>query len=263
MDEHIAAPTDHTYNSFEEAYSAFRSHGIENGYGFHCQWSKPYNATVKTRFYYRCDKRGTYKSKAIIRKTSTCTTGCSFSVLIFQERESTQWKLQVKNSSHNHPPSLHPSAHHVFRKRTASQKDTIQAMTGAASAPKEITTALRKEDSSTFVTARDVRNERTAIRAKHLGGRSPIETLLDDLSTSEWIFDVRKDSENHIECLFFAHKKQIELLRANPDILLMDCTYRTNKFKLPLLHILGCTNLGTFFSAGFCFLRNETQQDYY
>ena len=43
----------------------------------------------------------------------------------------------------------------------------------------------------------------------------------------------------------------------------MDCTYRTNKYKLPLLHILGCTNLQTFFSAGFCFLSNETHADYY
>jgi hypothetical protein len=50
---------------------------------------------------------------------------------------------------------------------------------------------------------------------------------------------------------------------ANPDVLMMDCTYRTNKYKLPLLHILGCTNLQTFFSAGFCFLRNETQLDYH
>jgi hypothetical protein len=59
------------------------------------------------------------------------------------------------------------------------------------------------------------------------------------------------------------HVKQQELLRTNPDILLMDCTYRTNKYRMPLLHILGCTNLQTFFSAGFCFLRNETYQDYH
>lgn len=43
----------------------------------------------------------------------------------------------------------------------------------------------------------------------------------------------------------------------------MDCTYRTNKYRLPLLHILGCTNLQTFFSAGFCFLSSETQADYH
>jgi hypothetical protein len=60
--------------------------------------------------------------------------------------------------------------------------------------------------------------------------RTPIEALLDELSTSsEWIFDVKKDSENRVQCLFFAHSKQVELLRANPDVLMMDCTYRTNK----------------------------------
>ncbi len=29
------------------------------------------------------------------------------------------------------------------------------------------------------------------------------------------------------------------------------------------MHILGCTSLGKFFSAAFCFLRNETHHDYY
>lgn len=43
----------------------------------------------------------------------------------------------------------------------------------------------------------------------------------------------------------------------------MDGTYRTNKYKLPLLHILSCTNLQTFFSAGFCFLSNKTYADYH
>jgi hypothetical protein len=87
--------------------------------------------------------------------------------------------------------------------------------------------------------------------------------LPDDLSTADWVFAVKKDADNHVQNLFFAHQKQIELLLANPDILLMDCTYRTNKYRLPLLHILGCTNLQTFFSAGFCFLSNETQADYH
>jgi hypothetical protein len=101
------------------------------------------------------------------------------------------------------------------------------------------------------------------MRANYLNGRTPIEALLDDLSAPEWVFDVKRDLDNHVEYLFFAHGKQIELLLANPDVLLMDCTYRTNKYKLPLLHILGCTNLGTFFSAGFCFLRHENEEEYY
>jgi hypothetical protein len=73
----------------------------------------------------------------------------------------------------------------------------------------------------------------------------------------------QKGPENRIECLFFVHQKQIEMLHAHPDILLMDCTYCTNRYRLPLLHIVGCTSLQTFFSAGFCFLRNESESDYH
>jgi hypothetical protein len=90
-----------------------------------------------------------------------------------------------------------------------------------------------------------------------------METLLGNLSADDWIFAVKKDAENRVQNLFFAHQKQIELLLTNPDVILMDCTYRTNKYKLPLLHILGCTNLQAFFSTGFYFLSSETQADYH
>ena len=136
-------------------------------------------------------------------------------------------------------------------------------MSQAGSAPKQIMTALYQQNPSTYVAATDIRNVRKLQRAKYLGSRSPVEALLDDLSTAEWVFDVKKDSDNRIQYLFFAHQKQVEYLRVNPDVILMDCTYRTNKYKFPLFHLLGCNSLGKFFSAGFCFLRTETQEDYH
>lgn len=136
-------------------------------------------------------------------------------------------------------------------------------MTQAGARPMQILAAIQSEDQNTLISATDIRGERKTIREKQLGGRSPIEALLDDLSTADWVFAVKKDSNNRVQNLFFAHQKQVELLLTNPDVLLIDCTYRTNKYKLPLLHILGCTNLQTFFSAGFCFLSNETHADYH
>ena len=120
-----------------------------------------------------------------------------------------------------------------------------------------IFTAIRQQDSSTFIAPSDIRNDRKAIRASELAGRTPIEALLDGLSTEEWVFDIKRDSENHIQYLFFAHRKQVELLLINPDVLFIDCTYRINKYRLPLMHILGCTSLGKFFSVGFYFIRNK------
>jgi hypothetical protein len=260
--EGISAPSDCLYTSYDEAYNALKSHGIQHGYGFVLKRSTPFYSDNKTRYYYHCDRFKKYQSTATTLNTSTRSTGCPFKLIIFKINDD-QWKLEVREKHHNHAPSLNPTAHNVYRRRTQAQKDTIEAMTHAGVRPMQIMAAIQKEDPDTLVSATDIRSERKAIREKHLNGRSPIETLLDDLSTPDWVFALKRDSDNHVQGLFFAHQKQIELLLANPDILLMDCTYRTNKYRLPLLHILGCTNLQTFFSAGFCFLRNETEADYH
>src|SRR4051794_37182908 len=42
----------------------------------------------------------------------------------------------------------------------------------------------------------------------------------------------------------------------------MDCIYKTNRFRMPLLDILGSTELGTTFYVGFVFLPSETEEDY-
>jgi hypothetical protein len=42
----------------------------------------------------------------------------------------------------------------------------------------------------------------------------------------------------------------------------MDCTYKTNKYKMPLLQIIGSTALGSMFFVAFCFLSFETAESY-
>lgn len=254
---------DGNHASYEEAYTALKEHSMANGYGFKLKRSTPPQTVMRTRFYYQCDRSGKYQSKALVRDTSTRTTGCTFNMIIFQKGDG--WILQVKNRHHNHSPSINPSAHNIHRRRTPAQKECIEAMSRAGIAPKHILTAIRQQDPNTLVSATDIHNDKKVMRISQLQGRTPIEALIDklSLSSSKWVFDVKTDTGNHVQSSFFSHKKQVELLLANPDVLLMDCTYRTNRYNLALLHILGCTNLQTFFSAGFCFLRNETYLDYH
>ena len=259
----IPAPPESICDSYEEVYDALKTHGMQHGYGFVLKRSKPHNSDVKTRYYYHCDRFRNYQSSAKKLNTSTRSRGCPFKLVIFKMKHSEQWKLDVLDKHHNHPPSINPSAHNVYRRRTTAQKEVIELMTQAGARPMQILAAIQSEDQGTLISATDIRSERKAIKERHLGGRRPMEALLDDLSTVDWVFALKKDSNNRIQNLFFAHQKQVELLLANPDVLLMDCTYRTNRYRLPLLHILGCTNLQTFFSAGFCFLSNETYADYH
>lgn len=42
----------------------------------------------------------------------------------------------------------------------------------------------------------------------------------------------------------------------------MDCTYKTNKYRMPLLTIVGHTSVGSTFIVGFAFLEKETKEYY-
>ncbi|KAG9189955.1 hypothetical protein G6011_06823 [Alternaria panax] len=261
--EAIQPPPDLPYDSYEGAYNALKAHGMQHGYGFVLERSKPHNSDVKTRYYYHCDRFRKCQSTAKVRSTSTRSTQCRFKLVIFKTKHSDRWKLEVQDKHHNHAQSISPSAHNVYRRQTSAQKAGIGSTTHADARPVQVLAAIQKKDHDTLVSATDTRSERTAVRKEQSREKIPIETLLDDLSTSDWVFTVKKDDNDHVQNLFFAHRKQVEMLRANPDVLLVDCAYLTNKYKLPLLHILGCTNLQTFYSAGFCFLTNQTEADYH
>lgn len=43
--------------------------------------------------------------------------------------------------------------------------------------------------------------------------------MLDDLSTPDWVFAVKRDPRNRVHSLFLAHQKQVELVLSNPDVL--------------------------------------------
>jgi hypothetical protein len=259
--EIIQPPPTSRYNTFNEARLALLAHSQDNGYGISLHKSKPYYTNVRTKFYYQCDRAREYISRATKSKTGTRTTCCPFRVKIIETKDGL-WMLEAGQPTHNHPPSLNPAAHRVHRKRTAAEKEKILEMSRAGVPPRQTLIALRQYSVDTLISLTDIYSEIKMARDKELGPRKPIEALLDDLSTDEWVYEVKKDAENRIQSLFFAHKKQIQQLRANPDILMIDCTYKTNRFRLPLMHIVGYSNLDSWFSAGFCFIANEKEEDY-
>jgi hypothetical protein len=262
--ETIAVIPNSIYGSYEEAYSALLVHGERHGYGFRVRRSKPHNQNIKTHYYYCCDREGKHGSKATIKDGSSRRIGCPFKLVIFRKDER-QWEVKVNHPDHNHGPSANPKDHNVFRRRNHEQKEYIESMRKAGIRPKQMLSSIEEQYTGSHITISDIYTEINTLKARSLSGRTPIEVLFDRLSepSSGFVYDFQIDSENHVQNLFFAHDKQVRLLLANPDIILMDCTYRTNKFKIPLLHVVGCTSMQTFFSAGFCFLRNETRQNYY
>ena len=52
---------------------------------------------------------------------------------------------------------------------------------------------------------------------------------------------VLSNDSGEIKCLFVAHPSYIAFARRYPYILMIDCTYKTNRHMMPMLNIFGIT----------------------
>lgn len=97
------------------------------------------------------------------------------------------------------------------------------------------------------MTMRNLYNERYSMIQEELHGLLPVQSLLTGYENRHYLFH-EHDSINRLTRVAFFHKKSLKLLQSFPELLLMDATYKTNKFNLPLVHITGHTCLSqTFF----------------
>ncbi|GJZ57347.1 protein FAR1-related sequence 5 [Tanacetum coccineum] len=136
------------------------------------------------------------------------------------------WVLKIHNLEHNHEPSTDMSRHPSFRRL-----------------PEE-----------------DVHTEKP--RKDDLGNRSLVGALLEELEKGGFSHDVDHDLEGCITRLFIIHPLSLKLARIFSNVFVMDCTYKTNKYKMPFLDIIGVSCFNTSFYSGFVFLKKEDKDSY-
>jgi hypothetical protein len=85
----------------------------------------------------------------------------------------------------------------------------------------------------------DIYNMRKDIKRVNQGGLDPNEALLHDLTARNIYHKTLLSNDNRIKALFIAYDKSLKLAKYNQDVILLDCTYKTNKFDMPLFHIIG------------------------
>ena len=109
---------------------------------------------------------------------------------------------------------------------------------------------------------RDIYNVKAQLRREALGPLTPVQALIRELDQGDWVYNVQKNHLNQISHLFFIKGSSQRILKTNYEVLVMDCTYKTNRYKMPLLIISGQTALHSNFYVAFCFMAKETTSDY-
>ncbi|KAJ7964071.1 Protein FAR1-RELATED SEQUENCE 5 [Quillaja saponaria] len=154
------------------------------------------------------------------------------------------------------------SGHPSCRRFSEEEIVRIKDMNKAGIAPRQILSSLRQNNPNLLAVSRTLYNVKAKIRKDSLGGRTMIQALMDELDENGFKYSVEHDCEGHLTHLFFTYPISIALTKSYSTVFVMDCTYKTNKYKMPLLDIIGVSSFNSCFYSCFAFLQKEGEKDY-
>ena len=174
------------------------------------------------------------------------------------------WILDVKKPARNHG-AISAMGHPIHRKEavTAAVSSYIENETRIHVRPGQILSSLRLDNPDLRLDIEDIYNGKAVLRRRKLNYKSPIRALMEELSRQEdWSMEFLEDDIHRLTHLFSSHTESLQLLALNSEVLIMDYIYKTNRFNMPLLNIIGITSLGKNFWVVFCFLCSEKEGDF-
>jgi len=273
----LSLPPKRDFNSYEELLQFAQSHAKSALYAFVIGKSERRKGRIIRILV--CQRKGhsstksTYRPKVSnnlrLRNRTTLKTSCLFSIKAWECAIST-WSLSYREnekfSTHNHPATETSSAFASHQQLTNLQLQIVHANRLARIAPIHTIITLRQQDSTLEIIPWDIYNINAKLNRKKRQGRSPPKALILKLklqkAKGEIIFTYEKDSQGHINFLFFAIIKSIKYFNKNAEIVLLNYTYKTNKFSIPLLHIISVNSLNQTFTIALYFLDQETSEFY-
>jgi hypothetical protein len=112
--------------------------------------------------------------------------------------------------------------------------------------------------------SRDIYNYKIAKRREALESLTSIQSLIRELNDrSNWTYEIKKDDFSHITHLFIIKQTTKLLLKTNHEVLIMNCTYKTNRYNMSLMIISEQIALHTNFYVVFDFMTHEETSDYF
>jgi hypothetical protein len=255
-------PTEQIFDSRDLLIASVRQHALSQGYAV-----TTIRSITDKYIYLGCDRGGTYRDRvnapdgAKRRTTTTRRIGCPFKLygkMLFDDK----WELQVQNRNHNHTADDNMIGHSAARRLTEEQLQKVLHLSEIGSNPRGILALIKREHPNALVTPRDIYNARSALRRQKLGNSTPLEFLLKTLKENHWKYAIKQDSEGHVLFFMFAHPESIKYANLYNRVFVLDCTYKTNRYRMPLLHIIGVSPSNSTFSVAFCFMQNEQEESY-
>lgn len=174
---------------------------------------------------------------------------------------------------HSHPASTDVRIHAAHHQRAAAARRqglapaslteyvNVNALSGVQTA--SIHASMLLHDPASMALPKDIANARYKTRVSALTSHTAMESLLTRLEEQRFFYRFEQDPEtSRLRYLIWAHPGMLTFYRAHPDVLIMNCTFKTNCYNLPLLNIIAKSAMNTVIPVAQCWLHGECQGDF-
>lgn len=147
---------------------------------------------------------------------------------------------------------------------TEEDKKHVDELTKYHVAPRHILSSLRDRDTENVTSIYQIYKRRSTYRKNLMGPRTDMQHLLKLLEAEKYTCWSRThEDSNVVRDMFWTHTDSITLLNMFPLVLIMDSTYKTNKYRLPLFEIVGVTSTWLTFNVAFAYMDSERQDNFW
>ncbi|KAL5134448.1 putative protein FAR1-RELATED SEQUENCE 10 [Glycine soja] len=262
VDCSYAFNTSQVFETREDVLKWARTVAHENGFVAVIMRSDTYTGSRgRTSFVLiGCERSGKYKGrkKEFVRKdTGTRKCGCPFKIRGKPVHGGEGWAVKLICGIHNHELAKTLVGHPYAGRLIDDEKNIIADMMKSNMKPRNILLTLKEHNSSSCTTIKQIYNARNAYRSSIRGNDSEMQHLMRLLECDQYIHWHRLKDEDVVRDLFWCHPDAVKLCNTCHLVFLIDSTYKTNWYRLPLLEIVGLTPTGMTFSAGFAYPKGE------
>ena len=215
------------------------------------------------------NKRKLTEETRVRKKRSSKRGGCKAQIWLVAEDSSNPegtWSIRhargTRSSRHNHSKACETDLPgHRRRARKQEINEIIRQHRAARIKPQQTLAVIQQQFPDLPVVLKDVLNERSRQRREFIDTHTPAEATILLLDEHGFYKDLVVGEDSRVKRLFFTDKESIDLVR-RWHVFILDCTYKTNEYNLPLLNIVAASCLNKTIQVGLCFLSGESEEDY-
>ncbi|XP_058746434.1 uncharacterized protein LOC131619343 [Vicia villosa] len=136
-------------------------------------------------------------------------------------------------------------------------------MTLSLVTPKNILASLKRKRPENTSNIKQVYNRRYQSKLAIRRDQTEMQPLLKLLNENNYVCRHRRGDDGvTIRYIYVTHSDSIKLFNMFPTVLIIDSRYKTNKYMLLLLKIVGVTSIEKTYSISFTFLECEKKDNF-